>query len=183
MAKQVALKDTVYAVMHPINAQYAPHLEILRASAIKLFFNPSDAIRRGRLIISRYPEDSVGQDMGDDIDFTERGLAVYRILDLINKTELKSFFINSVEWFEDYPVKATQRLKYIYNVLNSYRPQLTKHAKKELLALGVPEPTIDSVILYLNTDDLVNYVSGACAIILLACLASMGNRKLQKRLK
>ena len=178
---QLSVQDTIYALFLPIKVRYAPNIEAVRESAIRLFFNPDDALYNGRFIKSRYEEDSIGIDQGPDIDFAERGLAGYRIIDLINKTELRSIFLGSIEWFEDYPVKGTQRLKYVYNVLNSYRATLARNTKKELLRLGVPEPTIDTIIPYFRSDDLVDYVSAVCAIILLACLTSMGNKSLQER--
>lgn len=178
---QLSIQDTVYALFFPIKVRYAPNLEAIRESAIRLFFNPKDALNRGRFIKSRYEEDSIGIDQGESIDFAERGLAGYRVIDLINKTELRCLFIESLEWFEDYPVKGTQRLKFVYNVFNSYKETLARNTKKELLRLGVPEPTIDTIVPYLRSQDIVDYVSAVCAIILLACLTSMGNKSLQER--
>jgi hypothetical protein len=158
MPGKVEIESSVYAFFIPIS-RVAPSFEELRLRTLLLFYDETNESSPDEAEISYVP---------------------LRVMDLINKTELRSLFTNSVEWFNDYPTVASHNLKRVANALIPLRSKLQKNARKEGLALGIPEPTLVTCISYLTTDDVVNYVSGACSLVLLSCLANMGNRSLSE---
>jgi len=175
----ISLKDAMYTLLTPINRRYAPTIEKIRKISIPALFEPRTALYTATWYKARYPNDPNPVAQGPGIGVEEIGLAAFRIFDLINKTELKCFFKDSIEWYETYPTEGSRRLLYVLNLEASFREQLQRKAKKEMRALGIAEPTIETVMPYLEDSDPVNRASGFCAILLLSSLVSAGNKSLK----
>jgi hypothetical protein len=178
MPGRVRLKNAIYALLVPINRRYAPTLEKIRRISVPALFDTVTANKRIPYIKPRFEGDEVGEIDGVDIDPTEIGVVGLRIFDLINKTELKCYFKSSIEWYEDYALEGTRRIKYVTALANSFKDEISQKAKKEMIALEIPEPTAVSILSYFEDEDPVNRSAGLCALLLVSCLASAANQSL-----
>lgn len=177
---KVPISDAIYAMFVPLNDNKYPVMELVRRAILSNFFDKESAPKTARFIKSRFPGDVEGVDSGPDIDVTEIGLVGFRVLDMINKTPLKCYFMDSVEWYTDYPVIASKRLRFLANVALSMKDKVELRSVKEMTKLGIPRQTIDSVFTYYLSNNAVDVVSGLCALMFLSCLANVGNRALDR---
>jgi hypothetical protein len=177
---RVQLEDAIYSMFLPLNDNKYPVMELVRTALVSSLFNPETAPKQGTFIKERFPGDSIGQEAGEELDFTAQSLAGFRILDLINKTDLRCFFISGVEWFKEYPTEGTKRLRVAVNVAESLREKIEKRGKKELYALECTPQTVDSIFEYYKSNNPVDVASSVCAMTLLACLSNAGNKRLDR---
>jgi hypothetical protein len=178
MPEQIQFEDAALALFQPINTKYAPNIEKVRVLAIAYMFDPERALENGRFIQVRFPNDEIGKDSGPEIDFTERFKVSSRVFDLINKTELKCLFMHSIEWYADYNPLPGRRLSQLFNLFESQKDLMEARGFKEMTALGIHEPSAKLILEYIQDLDPVNFISGCCALILISCIANLGNRAL-----
>ena len=180
----VPFENVIYTLLTPVNEKYAPTMEKVRLITLTGFFSTRTARETVPFIRSRFDGDAIGIEDGTEVDFTEYSQVLMRLYDLINKTPLKCYFINAIEWYTDYPSTGTRELSYIYKLANSVRDLINKRALKEMTSMEIPKQTVEAILQYYNdTSSPINSVSGYSALVLLSCIASYGNVKLEPRNK